>query len=78
MLRLITIAGFALALSTSAQALTPAPFHQPDAVTQVAYGCGPGRTMIGGVCVARTTVRHARREARRCAFWTGGVCGRWY
>lgn len=78
MFRLIAIAGFALAVTTSAEAMTPAPVPQSDSViTQVAFGCGPGRTRIGGVCVARTTIRHARRAARRCAFWHGGVCGRW-
>jgi len=33
--------------------------------TQVRFGCGPGRTRVGGVCVARTTIRHARRAYRR-------------
>jgi hypothetical protein len=78
MIKLIAVAGFALAVATSAEAMTPAPIPQPaSAITQVAFGCGPGRTRVGGVCVARTTIRHARRAARRCAFWHGGVCGRW-
>ncbi len=78
MIKLIAVTGFALALATSAEAMTPAPITQPDSVvTQVAFGCGPGRTRVGGVCVARTTIRHARRAARRCAFWHGGVCRRW-
>jgi hypothetical protein len=65
MLRLIAVAGF-LAFATSAQALTPAPLHQPDGmITQVRLGCGPGRTRVEGVCVARTTIRHARRVIRR-------------
>jgi hypothetical protein len=34
-------------------------------ITQIAYGCGPFRTRIRGVCVARTTVRHTRRVVRR-------------
>jgi hypothetical protein len=79
MIRLIAIAGFALTVATSAEAMTAAPIPQPeDMITQVAYGCGPGRTRVGGVCVARTTIRHARRELRRCARWHGGVCARWY
>jgi hypothetical protein len=79
MIRLIAVACFALAVATSAEAMTPAPIPQPDAmITQVAYGCGPGRTRRGGVCVARTTIRRYRRAARRCAYWHGGVCGRWY
>jgi hypothetical protein len=68
MLRLIAVAGFALAVATSAQAMTPAPIPQPDGmITQVRLGCGLGRTRVGGVCVARTTIRHTRRAIRRCA-----------
>jgi hypothetical protein len=70
MIRLIAVAGFAIAVATSAQAMTTAPISQPDGmITHVAYACGPGRTRVGSVCVARTTVRHARWEVRRCALW---------
>src|SRR5215470_20065477 len=66
MLRLIAVAVAGLSLAASAQALTPAPLPQSDGtVTQVRLGCGPGRTRVGGVCVARTTIRHTRRMARR-------------
>jgi hypothetical protein len=75
MLRLIAVAGFALTVATSAQGMTPAPIAAPDGIlTQVAVGCGMGRTRINGVCVARTTVRQTRRAVRRCARWSGGVC----
>jgi hypothetical protein len=75
MLRFIAVAGFVLSVATAAQGMTPAPLALPDdMVTQVAVGCGPGRTRIDGVCVARTTVRHTRRAVRRCARWQGGVC----
>jgi hypothetical protein len=75
MIRLIAIAAFALSVATSAQALTPAPIPQPDGlITPVAAACGLGRTRVGGVCVARTTIRHARREVRRCLRWHAGVC----
>jgi hypothetical protein len=47
-------------------------------ITQAAYGCGAGRTRVGGVCVARTTKRHVRRQVRRCARWSGGACVRYY
>lgn len=78
MIRLIAMAGFALLVATSAQALTPAPIPQPDEiVTQVRLGCGAGRTRVNGVCVARTTIRHTRRAVRRCARWSGGVCVVW-
>ena len=75
MIRFIAIAAFALAFATSAQAMSPAPLHQPEGMTtQVAYGCGPGRTRVRGVCVARTT----KRQVRRCVVWgVGNVCRRW-
>jgi len=79
MIRLITIAAFALAVATSAQAITLAPLHQPNGMTtQVREACGAGRVRITGVCVARTTKRHVRREVRRCARWHGGVCAQYY
>ena len=75
MIRLIAIA-FALAVATSAQAMSPAPLHQPDGmITQVREACGAGRVRINGVCVARTTTK---RQVRRCARWSGGACVRYY
>jgi hypothetical protein len=75
MIRLIAFAAFALAVTTSAQATTVAPVHEPDGmITQVAYGCGPGRTRVHGVCVARTTIR----QYRRCVRWHGGACVGWH
>ena len=75
MIRLIAVAAFTLAIATSAQAMTLVPLHQPDGmVTQVREACGAGRVRINGVCVARTTMRHARR----CARWSGGVCVHYY
>jgi hypothetical protein len=71
MIRLIAVLSFALAVATSAQAVTPAPIHQPNGmITQVAFGCGPGRTLVNGVCVARTTIR----QTRRCVRWQGSAC----
>jgi hypothetical protein len=68
MIRLIAVACFALSVATSAQALTPAPIPQPEAmITQIAAACGAGRTRVNGVCVARTTMRQTRRAVRRCA-----------
>jgi hypothetical protein len=79
MIRLIAIAAFALAVATSAEAMSPAPLHQPDGmITQVREACGAGRVRINGICVARTTRRHVRRSVRRCAVWGAGhVCHRW-
>jgi len=75
MMRLIAFAVFALAITSSAQAMPVAPVHEPDGmITQAAAACGAGRTRVGGVCVARTT----KRQVRRCARWSGGVCMRYY
>jgi hypothetical protein len=79
MIRWMAAAGFTLAVATSAHALTPAPIHDQDGVvTPVLYGCGPFRTRVGGVCVARTTIRQTRRAIRRCARWYGGACVRYW
>ena len=78
MIRLVAVAALALAVTTSAEAMSPAPLHQPPGmITQVREACGAGRVRINGVCVARTT-RHVRREVRRCARWHGGVCAQYY
>jgi hypothetical protein len=78
MIKSIAAAAFALALTASAQAMPVAPVHQPDGLTtQVAFGCGPFRTRVAGVCVARTTIRQTRRHVRRCVVWRGGFCRRW-
>jgi len=78
MIKLVAVA-FALAAATSAHAMPLAPLHQPDGmITQVRQVCGPGRVRVNGICVARTTIRHVRREARRCARWSGGACVRFY
>lgn len=83
MLRSIAVA-VALICASSAQAFPPAAqIPQPDGViTQVAYGCGPGRTRVRGVCVARTTVRQARRAMRGAPRGPyepiGGGGGQWF
>jgi len=76
MLKLIAAAAVAFTVATPAQAMSPAPLPEPDSIaTPVAYACGPGRTRVAGVCVARTT----KRQVRRCAVWgAGNVCRRWY
>ena len=60
-----------------AQTMTLAPIKLPapdDMITQVAVGCGPGRTRINGICVARTTLRQTRRVVRRCVRRQGSTC----
>jgi hypothetical protein len=67
MIRLIAVAGFALVVATSAQAMTSAPIPQRDGIVmQVRLGCGPGRTRVNGVCVARTSARPAEPFAGVC------------
>jgi len=65
MIRLIAVV-FAMAVATSAQAMSPAPLHQPDnMITQIREGCGAGMHMINGRCVTTPTRRHVRREVIR-------------
>jgi hypothetical protein len=79
MIRLIAAAAFVLTAATAAQAMPVTSLQEPDGmITQVRLACGPGRTRVNGVCVARTTIRHTRREVRRCARWHGGVCVLWH
>jgi hypothetical protein len=63
---------FAMALATSARAMTPIPVHHADVMVHTGiYACGPGMTRVGDSCVPKTT-------ARWCARWHGDVCVRWY
>ena len=74
MIRTIAIAVFGLALASAAQAMPLTPLHQPDAtITQARMGCGAGMVMVNGACVARSSIR----QARRCARWNGSVCAQW-
>jgi hypothetical protein len=77
--RFILIA-IALFTATSAHALSLGVAHHETngIVTQIREGCGIGRVRVNGICVARTTIRHARREARRCRRWNGGTCLHYY
>jgi hypothetical protein len=75
MIRAIAIVVFGLALACAAQAMPFAQINQPDGIiTQARMGCGPGMVMANGTCVSR----HAIRQARRCARWSGGACAQWY
>jgi hypothetical protein len=71
MIRLIAIAGLAFAVATSGQAMTRAPFLQPNSlVTPVIAGCGIGQTMVNGKCETRVE----KRQNRRCLRWSGKTC----
>ena len=73
-IRFLSVTAFALALATSAQAMSLVPLHQSDGmITQVREDCGTGYHMVNGTCV-RTA---ARRNAARCAVGMhtiGGKC----
>jgi len=74
MIKFFAAVGFALAVATSAQAMTPAPLLQSDTlITQVRAGCGPGMIWTNGGCAPRTYMR----QARRCLRWNGSNCAAW-
>ena len=63
MIRFIAVA-FALAVATSAQAMSPMPLHQWEGViTQVRQSCGAGRNWNNalGRCATTSARRHVRR-----------------
>jgi hypothetical protein len=65
MIRLITVV-FALAVASSAQAMSPTPLSQPDnIVTQARQACGAGMHMVNGRCVTTSARRHVRRDVIR-------------
>ena len=65
MVRLIGVV-FALAVSTSAQAMSLAPLNQQDTmIAQVRQGCGAGMHMINGRCITTPARRHVRRDVIR-------------
>jgi hypothetical protein len=72
---LLAVVAFALALATSAEAITPAPLHQPEGlITQIAYSCGADKTRVGCDCVARTTASATPAEpAELSAVVPGGT-----
>jgi hypothetical protein len=57
MIRLIFVAAFALAVATSAHAITLAPLHKSAGViTQVRHACGAGMHWVNGVgCVTASS-----------------------
>ena len=60
MIRSFAVAVFALTIATSSQAMSPVPLHHADGITtQVAFFCGPGRTLsdvhFGSTCRTSTT-----------------------
>jgi hypothetical protein len=83
MIRLIAVAAFALAVATSAGAMSPAPLHEPDAmITQIrqarqARRCeDPNQVVINGIC--DFWARHVDRAHHRCVEWNEGFCVEYY
>jgi hypothetical protein len=80
MIRLIAVATLALAVTTSAEAMSPAPLHQSDGIiTQArqARPChDPNQVRINGIC--RFWARHVSRAEHRCVWWTEGLCIEYY
>jgi hypothetical protein len=65
MTRLIALV-FALAVGTSAQAMSLTPLAQPDdTITQVRQACGAGMHMVNGRCVTTPARRQVRRGVIR-------------
>jgi hypothetical protein len=57
---------FALAVGTSAQAMSLTPLPQPDdTITRVRQACGAGMHMVNGRCVTTPARRHVRRDVIR-------------
>ena len=82
MIRLSISVAFALAIATSAEAMSPAPLHEPGAeVTHIADGqpCDlPNQVQINGICQLRTTPPVRQRGYRRCVEWNEGMCVEYY
>ena len=77
MARLIAVAAVALAVATSAQAMSPAPLHQPDGMITQVGACGPNQKQIVGLCMySAPYVRPG--VSRRCVAWHGGFCSEYY
>ena len=65
MIRLTAVV-FALAVATSAQAMSLGPLPQSEnMITQVRQACGAGMHMVNGKCVTTSARRHVRRDVIR-------------
>ena len=78
MIRLLISVALALAVATSAQAMSPPPLDQSDGmITQVICGPGQVRSKTGN-CVWKTTNPNRPIKSgdgyRRCVAWSEGFC----
>jgi len=83
MIRLLISVALVFAVATSAEAMSPAPLHEPDAmITQIrqarkARSCyDPNQVRINGIC--RFWARHVSRAEHRCVWWNEGLCIEYY
>jgi hypothetical protein len=82
------IFALALAVATSAEAMSPVPLHEPDAmITQVREARGlvtlpqskcwdPNQVLVNGNC--EFYARHVSRAQHRCVQWNEGFCVEYY
>jgi hypothetical protein len=79
MIRLL-ISVAALAVATSAEAMSPAPLHEPDTmITQVrkARNCwDPNQVRVNGLC--EFDARAVPPSEHKCISWSEGVCVEYY
>ena len=82
MIRLL-ISVAALAVATSAEAMSPAPLHEPDTmITQVrkarpARNCwDPNQVRVNGLC--EFDARAVSPSKHKCISWSEGVCVEYY
>ena len=80
MIRLLISVTLALAVATSAEAMSPAPLHQPNGmITQIrqARQCDdPNQVLVNGVC--EDYARHVSRAEHKCIAWNEGFCIEYY
>ena len=91
MIRVIA-AVFALAIATSAQAMSPVPLHQPDGMTTQARQArqlppcywpgqvrkwGYPRCGADGICMLVVPPLGRHRGHRKCVDWSEGFCGQY-
>ena len=92
MVRLLISVAFGLAVATSAEAMSLAPLHDPDAmITQVrqarhptgslvtwpASQCwDPNQVVNNGIC--EFYARHVSRAQHKCVEWNEGFCVEYY
>ena len=79
MIRLLISVALALAVATSAEAMSPAPLHEPNGmITQIrqARQCDdPNQVLVNGIC--EDYARHVSRPNTVCA-WNEGFCIEYY